>query len=380
MKQVRLMQGNEACAEGALAAGVRFFAGYPITPSTELAEFFAARLPRCGGTFIQMEDEIAGMAAICGASLTGKKSLTATSGPGFSLKQELIGYAAMAEIPVVVVNVQRSGPSTGQPTSPAQGDVMQARWGTHGDRGVIALCPASVREAFDVGFMAVNYAEQFRTPVIVLLDEVIGHMREKIVLPAAEELTIVNRRLPQHGQQNYLPYQPDDTGVPAPANFGDGYRYHVTGLVHDYSGFPSASPQITQEIIDRLHTKVASQKHQITHYTKYMLDDADIAVVAYGATARTALAAVEKCRGMNIKAGLLKLTTIWPFADDVIAQLADTVKTILVPEMNYGQLVGEIDRAAKGKVPVITLPKYNTEIFTPDEICSVIIRSSQEVR
>ncbi|WP_371377181.1 2-oxoacid:acceptor oxidoreductase subunit alpha [Sporomusa aerivorans] len=378
MSNARLMQGNEACAEGALAAGVRFFGGYPITPSTEIAEHLAKSLPGVGGSFVQMEDEIAGIAVVLGASLAGKKVLTATSGPGFSLKQELIGYAAIAEIPVVIANVQRMGPSTGQPTSPAQGDVMQARWGTHGDHPVIALSPWTVRESFDVAVKAVNYAERFRTPVIILLDEVVGHMREKVVLPSPEEIEIYPRRKP-HGtrEQGVRPYTPDNDLVPNPANFGEGHRIHVTGLVHDETGFPSGSPKITQESLRRLHQKIDIAEEEIIHYDEFFLDDAEFVVIAYGGTARTAYAGVEAARERGIKAGMIRLMTIWPFADKVVKQVAAKVKGILVPEMNYGQLVLEIERAAGGQTPVVSLPKYNTEVFTPQEICEAIMNMAQ---
>lgn len=378
MSEPRLMQGNEACAAGALAAGVRFFGGYPITPSTEIAEFMAKALPKAGGTFIQMEDEIASMAVVLGASLGGKKALTATSGPGFSLKQELIGYAAIAEIPVVIANVQRVGPSTGQPTSPAQGDVMQARWGTHGDHPIIALSPWTVQESFEVAVKAVNYAERFRTPVIVLLDEVVGHMREKVVLP--KEVEVYPRRKPAlTKEEGYRPYAPLDDLVPNPADFGSGYRIHVTGLVHDETGFPSGGAKVTEETIRRLHEKIMVVQDEITHYDEFLCEDADIVVFAYGGTARTAYAAVEMARRKGVKAGLIRMMTIWPFADKVVEKAARKAKAILVPEMNYGQLVLEVDRAAHGQTPVVSLPKYNTEIFTPYEICAAIEKLAGEV-
>lgn len=380
MSQPKLMQGNEACAQGALAAGVRFFGGYPITPSTEIAEQLAEQLPKVGGTFIQMEDEIASMAVILGASLAGKKVLTATSGPGFSLKQELIGYAAIAEIPAVIANVQRVGPSTGQPTSPAQGDVMQARWGTHGDHPMIALSPWTVREAFDVAVKAVNYSERFRTPVIILLDEVVGHMRERVVLPEPEEIEIYPRRKPTKSRaEGYQPYTPEADLVPNPADFGTGYRIHVTGLVHDETGFPSGSAKITEEAIKRLHEKINRVKDEITHYDEFFMDDAEIAVITYGGTARTAYAAVEAARAQGKKVGMIRLMTIWPFADKVIKQAAAKCKGLLVPEMNFGQLVLEVERAAAGQAKVVSMPKYNTEIFTPTEIGGAIDQLLSEV-
>lgn len=372
MSRVVLMQGNRACAEAALAAGVRFYAGYPITPSTEVAELFALRLPQLGGKFIQMEDEIAGMGAVCGASLAGVKSLTATSGPGFSLKQELIGYAAMAEIPVVVVNVQRLGPSTGKPTAPAQGDVMQARWGTHGDRGVIALSPTSVRETYDVTVHAVNFSERFRMPVIVLLDEVVGHMREKVEIPDPATLTIIDRKKPTVPPSEYIAFKPDADGVPPMAAFGDGYRYHVTGLVHNENGFPAAASKITTDLITRLHTKIDNARSEITLYDEYFMDDAQRAVIAYGCTFRSAMAAVKEARAKGLKVGLIKLITIWPFADEVVSRVAEKAEIIYVPELNYGQLVGEIDRVAAGRAQIVSLPKVDGGVFSPQEILAAL--------
>ena len=373
MSKARLMQGNEACAEGAIAAGVTFFGGYPITPSTEIAEAMAAKLPQNNGAFIQMEDEIAGLAVVLGASLAGKKVLTATSGPGFSLKQELIGYACMAEIPVVIVNVQRVGPSTGQPTAPSQGDVMQARWGTHGDHSIIALSPWTVKECFDVTVLAVNYAERFRTPVIILMDEIVGHMREKFVMPNSADVKIYPRRKPSKTiAEGYQPYEPMEDLVPNIADFGTGHKFHVTGLLHDETGFPSGSPKLTKEVIDRLHKKIEIAQDEITHYDEFFMADAEYAVVAYGGTARTAYAAVEQARAKGIKVGMVRLMTIWPFADKVIKNLASKVKGILVPELNYGQLVLEVERAAGSQANVVSLPKYNTEAFDPQEICEAI--------
>ncbi len=372
-KEVKFLQGNEACAEGAIAAGVTFFGGYPITPSTEIAEAMAAKLPQNNGAFIQMEDEIAGLAVVLGASLAGKKVLTATSGPGFSLKQELIGYACMAEIPVVIVNVQRVGPSTGQPTAPSQGDVMQARWGTHGDHSIIALSPWTVKECFDVTVLAVNYAERFRTPVIILMDEIVGHMREKFVMPNSADIKIYPRRKPSKTiAEGYQPYEPMEDLVPNIADFGTGHKFHVTGLLHDETGFPSGSPKLTKEVIDRLHKKIEIAQDEITHYDEFFMADAEYAVVAYGGTARTAYAAVEQARAKGIKVGMVRLMTIWPFADKVIKNLASKVKGILVPELNYGQLVLEVERAAGSQANVVSLPKYNTEAFDPQEICEAI--------
>ena len=378
--KARLMQGNEAVAEGAIAAGVTFFAGYPITPSTEIAEQMAKLLPKIGGTFLQMEDEIGAMGAILGASLAGAKVMDATSGPGFSLKQELIGYAACAEIPCVVVNVQRVGPSTGQPTAPSQGDVMQARWGTHGDHPIIALSPWSVRESFDLAVLSVNYAERFRTPVILLTDEIVGHLRENVTLPTAAELDIYPRRLPQKTRaEGYQPYAVGEDLVPDVARFGDGCRIHVTGLLHDETGFPSGSPVVTEQLIHRLHEKINRVGEEIIHTEEAFMEDAEYAVVSYGGTARTAYEAVRAARANGIKVGFLRLKTIWPFADAAVGRLADRVRSILVAELNYGQLVGEVTRAAHG-TPVRPCLKYNMLDFTPQEITAAIRQMSEEVR
>lgn len=369
MTEARLMQGNEACAEGAIAAGVRFFGGYPITPSTEIAEGMAQLLPKYGGKFIQMEDEIASMGVVLGASLAGKKVLTASSGPGISLKQELIGYAACAEIPAVIVNVQRVGPSTGQPTAPSQGDVMQARWGTHGDHPMIALSPWSVREAFDAAVMAVNYAERFRTPVILLMDEIVGHLREKVVLPEAGDIEVYPRRRPKVTRaEGYQPYRPDEDLVPNVADFGQGYHIHVTGLIHDETGFPIGSPKVTAEAIDRLHKKIERVREEITHTEEFFMEDAEYAVIAFGGTARTAYEAVKNARARGQKVGMLRLMTIWPFADKAVLALAEKVKGILVAELNYGQVVHEVERAVQGRCPVQLCAKYNMEIFETCEI------------
>lgn len=369
MRKAMLMQGNEAVALGAIEAGVRFFGGYPITPSTEIAEKMAELLPKVGGKFVQMEDEIASMGAVLGASLAGSKALTATSGPGFSLKQELIGYAAEAEIPAVIVDVQRVGPSTGQPTSPSQGDVMQARWGTHGDHPMIAISPWTVRECFDMAVEAVNLAERFRQPVILLMDEIVGHLRERVELPEAEEIYIYPRRKPKKTrEEGYQPYAVGDDLVPDVADFGAGYRIHVTGLIHDETGFPSGSPAVTRKAIHRLHEKIMRAKDEVIKTESLLLEDAQYAVVAFGGTARTAYQAVLNARRKGVKAGMLRLRTIWPFAQEAVAALAEKVRGIVVPELNYGQLVGEVKAAAGGDCPVQSLTKYNTEIFTPAEI------------
>lgn len=371
-EMARLMQGNEAVAEAAIAAGVRFYAGYPITPSTEIAEYMAKKLPAINGVFIQMEDEIASLAAAIGASLAGMKTLTATSGPGFSLMQENIGYAAMAEVPCVIVNVMRLGPSTGMPTAPGQGDVMQARWGTHGDHPVIALCPSSVAEAYELTIKAVNLSEKLRTPVILLLDEVVGHLRERIVQPREYDIKIINREKPPAGAQVYLPYHPGKNGVPPMAELGSGYRFNVTGLVHDERGLPTNDPGEAGRLLGRLLAKVTANSGEILMSDGYLLDDADIAVVAYGAVARSARQAVREARATRIAAGLWRPISIWPFPGEEIEKISSRVRCIVVAEMNAGQLREELERRVRGRCPVIPCHKYNGELISPGEILSRI--------
>lgn len=370
---VKLLQGNEACVEGALYAGMRFYSGYPITPSTEIAEDSALKLPGLGGKFIQMEDEIAGIAAAIGASLTGVKSMTATSGPGFSLKLENIGYAAIAEIPLVIINVQRGGPSTGLPTSPAQGDVMQAKWGSHGDYPMIALSPQSVRETFELTVRAFNLAEKYRTPVVLLTDEVVGHMREKIVIPEAGELEVFDRIKPEPNS-DYLAYRVDEGDiVPKMAGFGDGYRYHVTGLFHDETGFPSNSSDNAKVMLDRMMAKVNDNLDDIVTYDEYMIEDAEIVILSYGSTARTCKASVKKLRAQGIKAGLFRPITIWPSPEKRIAEISLNVKNIIVAEMNLGQYSLEVQRIVKSNADVHHIGRANGEVLTPDEIVAKVM-------
>ncbi|MCA0384358.1 MAG: 2-oxoacid:acceptor oxidoreductase subunit alpha [Firmicutes bacterium] len=367
-KKVKFLQGNEACVEGALMAGMTFYSGYPITPSTEIAELSAERLPRIGGKFIQMEDEIAGIAAAIGASLTGAKAMTATSGPGFSLKQENIGYAALTEIPVVIVNVQRGGPSTGLPTAPGQGDLMQAMWGTHGDHPVICLTPDSVRETFDLTIRAFNLAEKYRTPVILLTDEITGHMREKIEIPDASEVEIYNRIKPEPGS-DYKAYKVVDGDiVPKMADFGSGFRYHVTGLMHDETGFPSNSTKNAGILMDRLMAKITDNLDDIITFEEIETADADYLIVAYGGTARTAKAAVKKLRAEGIKVGLFRPITVWPFPEAALYKLSEQVKDIIVAELNYGQMKLEVERVVKNNAPVRFCGKANGEVLTPEEL------------
>ncbi len=369
---VKLLQGNEACAEGAIYAGCRFFAGYPVSPSSEIAEVMSVLLPRVGGKFIQMEDEIASMAAIIGASLAGLKSMTATSGPGYSLKVENIGYAVMAEVPCVIVNVMRGGPSTGLPTSPAQSDVMQARWGTHGDHPAIALAPASVQETFYETVRAFNLAERFRMPVSILIDEVIGHMRERIEIPHEGEIEIFNRVKPTVPPEQYLPYEDTPSGVPPMANFGEGYRFHVTGLYHDQRGYPKDKPPIVSALMHRLMRKIELGLDHILSYEDENLDDAEIAVLAYGSSARSAKSAVRKAREQGLKVGLFRPITLWPFPDKAVEKLASRVKAIVVPEMNMGQMVLEVERASHGKCEVYPLNRVDGEPITPLEVLEKI--------
>jgi len=372
MEKVRVLSGNEAAAYGALAAGVRFFAGYPITPSSEIAEMLSELLPRMGGKFIQMEDELASMGAIVGASLAGLNSMTATSGPGFSLMQENIGYAFMTEVPCVIVNVQRGGPSTGLPTKPSQGDIMQVRWGTHGDRNTIALCPWSVRETFDLTIDCVNLSNRYRLPVVLLLDEVIAHMREKVALPSFEEVKRVERKRPTCPPQEYLPYQITEDDIPYLANFGEGYRYHVTGLTHDPTGFPTSDAEEIDRMVRRLYGKVERYQDEIIRVKEEYLEDAEILVFAYGSVARSAINAVREARARGIKAGLLRPVSLWPFPEQHISHLLDRLKTIIVPEMNLGQIIGEVKRVSCGRVKTVGVMRVDGELITPDEILTAI--------
>jgi 2-oxoglutarate ferredoxin oxidoreductase subunit alpha len=372
--EAKLLMGNEACAEGALAAGIMFFGGYPITPSNEICEIMSNRLPPIGGRFIQMEDEIAGMASIVGASIGGLKSMTATSGPGFSLMQENLGFACMAEVPCVIVNVMRGGPSTGLPTQPSQGDIMQARWGTHGDHPIIALCPTSVKEVFDLTITATNLAEKFRTPVILLIDEVIGHMREKVVLPQLESIEIIDREKPTCPPEWYRPFEDNKSGVPLMATFGEGYRYHITGLTHDEMGFPTTKPEEVNALMQRLFRKIRQGFDDILLYEDFLMEDATSVIVAYGAMYRTAKTAVLDLRQEGHKVGLLKLTTIWPFPKIAFENMPDQVEQLFVPEMNMGQLFREVVRVNRGKRLTHKINKVTGELMTPAEIVHEIKR------
>ena len=370
MSTAQLIQGNEACVKGALAAGCSFYGGYPITPSSEIAEHMVRLLPKTGGVFIQMEDEIASLASVIGASLAGSKAMTATSGPGFSLMQEHIGFATMTEVPCVIVNVMRGGPSTGSPTSPSQGDVMQTRWGTHGDHPAIVLAPASVGEVFDATVRAFNLSERFRTPVIVLYDEIIGHTRESIVLP--NTVDIVNRSAPPDGLSDFWPKSTAPNGVPPMSGFGDGYRFHVTGLTHDDRGFPTTDSKVAEALITRLHSKIETHLDEITDVETFMMDDAEIAIFAYGIVGRSAYEAVEQARSAGIKAGLVRPITIWPFPDAQVASAAQQVDTLIVAEMNLGQLVGEVERVAAGQTEIVRYLRVDGKPITPTVLLDIL--------
>jgi 2-oxoglutarate ferredoxin oxidoreductase subunit alpha len=376
MTGAHFLNGDVACAEAALVAGCRFFAGYPITPATEIAETLSMRMPELGGIYVQMEDEIASIAAVIGASYSGLKAMTATSGPGFSLMQENIGLAAMTEAPCVIVDVMRAGPSTGQPTMPGQQDVMQAKWGSHGDYGIIALTPSSVQEMFDLTVEAFNLSETYRVPTLLMADEIVGHMWEKVVIPPMDKVRIVNRKKPSVSPEEYKPFLPDSDLVPPMACFGEGYHFHATGLTHNESGYPrTSSSEDETRLVNRLCEKIQKNADRIVRVEEVMLDEADVAVVAYGIVARAALSAIKKAREGGIKAGLLRLITLWPFPEEQMAKVAQHVRAIVVAEMNCGQLVREVERAAK-ETPVTFLSKLGEEPHTPTEILDAIRRAA----
>ena len=368
-KKIKFVQGNEAVVEGALYAGANFFAGYPITPSTEIAEHFSSRLPRQGGKFIQMEDELAAMCAIVGASLTGNKSITATSGPGFSLKQEALGYAIMAEIPCVVVNVQRGGPSTGNPTHGAQGDVMQARWGTHGDHSIVVMTASSIQDVFKVTIDAFNIAETYRTPVILLLDEVVGHMREKLIIPEQGEIPIIERlRTSLKAGIDYHPYQPREDGRLPMSDFGGTHRYNVTGLFHDMWGFPTTRTDMIRNLLRHLVDKIESYANRICQYKKFYTEDAETLLISYGSSARTSMEMVSYSRKRGRKVGLLELQTLWPFPKDVVRDLCRTPKHVVVVEMNMGQVVEQVKNAVDNPEKIYLCNRYDGELINFENV------------
>jgi 2-oxoglutarate ferredoxin oxidoreductase subunit alpha len=366
------MNGDHACCEGALAAGCRFFAGYPITPATEVAERMSRRLPDLGGVYIQMEDEIASMAAILGASWGGVKAMTSTSGPGFSLMMENIGLGVCTETPCVICNVQRAGPSTGLPTLVGQGDMMQARWGSHGHYEIIALSPSSPQEMFDFTIRAFDLSEQFRTPVMIMADEVVGHLTERVVIPPEEEIVPVKRRKPAVPPGEYLPYRPDQDGVAPMAGCGEGYRIHITGLTHDERGYPGMNPQTQAQMVNRLLGKIRNNRDRIIRTKNLFLDDAEIVVVAYGISARSATQAVREARAGGVRAGLIKLETVWPFPETLIRDLAKRVRALIMPEINAGQMVLELERCAGGACPVKLVSNLGGSIIHPGAILSAM--------
>jgi 2-oxoglutarate ferredoxin oxidoreductase subunit alpha len=371
--KIRFVQGNEACVEGALYAGLSFYAGYPITPSTEIAELLAERLPAKGGKFIQMEDEIASMCAIIGASLTGRKVMTATSGPGFSLKQEAIGYACMAEIPCVIVNVQRGGPSTGNPTHVGQGDINQARWGTHGDHNIIAMTASNHQDVFAVTVDAFNLAETYRTPVILLFDETIGHMREKLILPEPGELDLVQRlhtSVPK--DVDYRPYLPREDGRLPMSDFGGEHRYNVTGLYHDMWGFPSSNPTIVSGLLRHLVDKIDNRVHEITRFKEHGVEGAEYVLVSYGASARSAIHLAKERRSRGEKIGVIELQTLWPFPSGVIREKCAGAKAVLVVEMNMGQVLAQVRAAVKEPEKVFLANRVDGHLIAPDDIKQVL--------
>jgi len=365
-------QGNEACAEGAIAAGCRFFAGYPITPATEIAELLAERLPQVGGFAIQMEDEIASLGAVIGASWAGAKAMTATSGPGFSLMQENIGYAFMTETPCVIVDVQRAGPSTGQATKCGQGDIMQARWGTHGDHAMIALSPNSVQEMYDLTIKAFNLAEEYRTPVVLLADEIIAHMREEITTPSPDQLEIINRKKPEKTEKAFFGSQE----IPPMPSVGEGYNVPVTGSTHNEIGDRyTADPLVHRQLVERLVGKIEKNAEHLIDYEGYSVDDCEAGIISYGCTSRAIYETVDLAKKKSINVGFIRLKTVWPFPDRAVQEMAQNAKALFVPEMNLKQLFYEVKRAVEGAVPVFPINKIGGgEMITPEELLSEIVR------
>lgn len=371
--ELRLMQGNQAMSEGAIYAGARFFAGYPITPSSEIAEECSKVMLKIGGVYMQMEDEIASIAAVIGASLAGAKAFTATSGPGFSLMQENLGLAVMGEVPCVVIDVQRRGPSTGLSTKPAQGDVMQLRWGRHGDQSVIALCPATVSECFFMTVMAFNFAEKFRIPVIMAPDEIVGHMRENFSVPEPGEVAVIGRKKPSGTPENYLPFAADEDGVAPLASYGSEYVFHVSSSMHGPDGRSNNDPANAAWRVAQLHRKIEMHRDEIVITKSFAAEDAEILLIAFGATTRASRAAALELRRQGVKAGVLQLITLWPFADKEVALMGSRAKTVVVPEMNYGgQVAGEVQRVLGSGTDIRRINSYNGEIITPQDILKAI--------
>ena len=377
MIKIRFWQGNQACAEGAITAGCRFFAGYPITPASEVAEHLALRLPQVGGIAIQMEDEMASLGAVIGASWGGAKAMTATSGPGFSLMQESIGYAFMTETPCVVVDVQRAGPSTGQATKCGQGDVMQARWGTHGDYASIVLSPNSVQEMFDLTIRAFNFAEKFRTPVVLLADEIIAHMRERIAVPSLDKVKIVNRKKPKRADKAF--FGPED--IPPMPSVGQGFNVSVTGSTHNEYGIRyTADPIVHRRLVERLVGKIRKNAAKIVDFENYNIEGCEAGIVSYGCTSRTVYETLDLAKKKGINIGFIRLKTLWPFPDNAVQTIAQNAKTLFVPEMNLGQIFYEVERAVHGTVPVVPVNKIGGgEMITPEELLRQIVRDVKNI-
>ena len=369
---IHFLSGNYACVEGAIAAGCRFYAGYPITPSNEIAERMSVRLPQVGGVYIQMEDELASMAALVGASWAGAKPMTATSGPGFSLMQENIGLAAMMETPCVVVDVMRGSPSTGLPTAVGQADVMQARWGSHGDYEIIALSPSSPQESFDFTIKAFNLAERWRVPVIVLLDEVVGHMWERVVIPPKEEIRLVFRKRPTKPREEFLPYKADKDLVPEMPIAGEGYRFHTTGLTHNIKGYPDTTARAQALLVRRLVDKIRKNAEKIIDIEEQYIEDAEVILISYGISYRVCQYVLDKVRSDGLKVGIIKLNTIWPFPERRIQELAKQIRAFIVVEINLGQIVFEVERVAHGQCETILVPHAGGHIHDPQDIYNVI--------
>jgi len=366
------LDGDFALAEGALAAGCRFFGGYPITPSTETAERFSERIPHVGGVFIQMEDELASIASLIGAVWGGQKVMTVTSGPGFSLMMENIGLAVMQEVPLVIANVQRGGPSTGLPTLTGQQDMMQAKYGSHGDYEIIALSPDSPQECFDLTIEAFNLSETYRVPTLIMTDECVGHMHEKVVIPPADEIEVVERKWYTGPKEEYLPYKLDDDGIPFMVKAGDGYRFHTTGLTRDERGYPTLNAECQKIVVTHLIEKIRSNADKIIKLEEDEIDNADVVVISYGITSRVAVRAVQQARKAGLKVGTMRLITVWPFPEKRIKELAGKVKAFVVPELNYGQIVREVERSVSGKTKVISVPHCGGWVHDPDDILKAI--------
>ncbi|MDD5510038.1 MAG: 2-oxoacid:acceptor oxidoreductase subunit alpha [Dehalococcoidales bacterium] len=366
------MSGDDACAEGAISAGCRFFAGYPITPASEIAERMSERLPEVAGTYIQMEDELASLAAVLGASWGGVKAMTATSGPGFSLMMENIGLGIMTETPCVIVDVQRGSPSTGLPTLTGQGDMMQARWGSHGSYSIIALSPDSPQELYDLTIRAFNLSEKYRLPVLVMTEAATGHMYEKVVIPPMNEIEVVHRRKPAVSAGEYLPFKPDADLVPPMANAGEGYRVHITGLTHDERGYPAMTAEAQDRLVRRLVDKIERNRDDIIDLEEDRIDGAEVVVCSYGISARVSRIAVEQARSEGIRVGMLRLITVWPFPEDRIRDISEQVRAFVVPEINYGQISLEVERCACGRTKTVLVPHMGGGVHSPGTILEAI--------